>query len=56
MHALSVEARRREINVPFAAGRGDVLSTLPLRDSSGVSFWLVLPAFADPSLEVAIVG
>ena len=49
--------RCREINVPFAAGRGDVLSSaLLFRDSAEDSFWLALPAFADPSLEVAIAG
>jgi hypothetical protein len=42
-------------NVPLADARGDVLSsTVMLRDSSGGSFRLALPAVTDPSLGVAM--
>jgi hypothetical protein len=45
------------VNVPLAGGRGDALSSTVLScDSSGCSFRLALPASADPSLGVAIVG
>lgn len=54
MFSAAEGTRRGEINVPFAAGRGDVLSsTLLLCADAGASFRLALP---DASLEDAIVG